>query len=50
MRIAIFITLFLITSFSLGIDENLFISKYLLKLPSKDEMECWLHKELKELR
>ena len=33
-----------------GIDENLFISKYLLKLPSKDEMERWLYKELKELR
>ncbi len=29
---------------------NLFISKYLLKLPSKDEMERWLYKELKELR
>lgn len=33
-----------------GIDENLFISKYLMKLPSKDEMERWLYKELKELR
>ncbi len=33
-----------------GIDENLFISKYLLKLPSKEQMEKWLHKELKELR
>jgi len=33
-----------------GIDENLFISKYLLKFPSKEQMEEWLHKELKELR
>ncbi len=33
-----------------GIDENLFISKYLLKLPSKEQMEEWLHKELRELR
>lgn len=33
-----------------GIDENLFISKYLLKLPSQEEMERWLHKELQELR
>ena len=33
-----------------GIDENLFISKYLLKLPSQKEMERWLHKELQELR
>ena len=33
-----------------GIDENLFISKYLLKLPSQEEMERWLQKELQELR
>lgn len=33
-----------------GIDENLFISKYMLKLPSKDEMEKWLFNELKQLR
>ena len=33
-----------------GIDENLFISKYMLKLPSKEELEKWLHDELQQLR
>lgn len=32
-----------------GIDDNLFISQYMLRLPSKEELEVWLHKELKEL-
>ncbi|MBQ8702265.1 MAG: DUF1016 family protein [Prevotella sp.] len=33
-----------------GIDENLFISQYQLRLPSKEDLEKWLHKELNELR
>jgi predicted nuclease of restriction endonuclease-like (RecB) superfamily len=33
-----------------GIDENLFISQYQLRLPSKEELEKWLRNELKELR
>ena len=33
-----------------GIDENLFISEYMLKLPSKEELEKWLINELKQLR
>lgn len=32
-----------------GIDENLFISKYMLRLPSKEELTVWLKKEIKEL-
>lgn len=32
-----------------GIDENLFISKYMLRLPSKEELTDWLKKEIKEL-
>ncbi|WP_455664662.1 PDDEXK nuclease domain-containing protein [Phocaeicola sp.] len=32
-----------------GIDENLFISQYMLKLPSKKELEQWLRNELKEM-
>lgn len=32
-----------------GIDENLFISKYMLRLPSKEELTNWLKKEIKEL-
>lgn len=33
-----------------GIDESLFISEYMLKLPTKEELKDWLVKELKELR
>ena len=32
-----------------GIDENLFISQYMLKLPSKKELEKWLRNELKKI-
>lgn len=32
-----------------GIDENLFISQYMLRLPSKEELEIWLRNELKEM-
>lgn len=32
-----------------GIDENLFISKYMLRLPSREELTDWLKKEIKEL-
>lgn len=32
-----------------GIDENLFISKYMLRLPSKEELTDWLKKEIREL-
>ena len=32
-----------------GIDEHLLISQYMLKLPSKKNMEDWLQKQLKEL-
>lgn len=32
-----------------GIDENLFISKYMLRLPSKEELTNWLKNEIKEL-
>lgn len=32
-----------------GIDENLFISQYMLKLPSKKELEVWLRSELKKI-
>lgn len=32
-----------------GIDENLFISQYMLKLPSKKELEKWLRDELKKM-
>ena len=35
---------------TVGIDENLFISKYMLKLPSKEDLTQWLCNELKELR
>ena len=31
------------------IDENLLISKYMLKLPSKEELKAWLHEELRIL-
>ncbi|WP_418698122.1 PDDEXK nuclease domain-containing protein [Bacteroides sp.] len=33
-----------------GIDENLFISQYLLKLPSKKELENWLRDELSKIQ
>ena len=33
-----------------GIDEHLFVSEYMLKLPSKEELEKWLIDELKQLR
>lgn len=33
-----------------GIDENLFFSEYMLKLPSKEELKKWLIDELKQLR
>lgn len=32
-----------------GIDEHLFISQYMLKLPSKKELEKWLRNELKKM-
>lgn len=32
-----------------GIDENLFISQYMLKLPSKKELEIWLRNELNKM-
>lgn len=32
-----------------GIDENLLISQYMLKLPSKIELESWLRDELKKM-
>ena len=34
---------------TMGIDENLLISKYMLKLPSKEELKAWLHEELRTL-
>lgn len=33
-----------------GIDENLFISQYMLQLPSKKELEVWLCNELKNMK
>lgn len=32
-----------------GIDEKLFISQYMLKLPSKKELEIWLRNELNKM-
>lgn len=32
-----------------GIDRNLFVSKYMLQLPSKDELTGWMRQELQEL-
>lgn len=32
-----------------GIDENLFISQYMLKLPSREELEIWLRNELAKI-
>lgn len=32
-----------------GMDENLFIQKYLVQLPSKKEMEEYLNKQLRDL-
>lgn len=32
-----------------GIDENLFVSKYVLKLPSKEELTAWLKQQVKDL-
>lgn len=32
-----------------GMDENLFVSKYMLQLPEKEELEEFLIKEMKEL-
>lgn len=32
-----------------GIDENMFISKYKLKLPSKEELTKWLKYQVEEL-
>ena len=32
-----------------GMDENLFVSKYLLQLPSKESIVEFLNKELKQL-
>jgi hypothetical protein len=32
-----------------GIDENMFISKYKLKLPSKEELTKWLKDQVEEL-
>ena len=33
-----------------GIDERLFVSEYMLRLPSEEELKAWLMNELKELR
>ena len=33
-----------------GVDEHLFITEYMLKLPSKEELRDWLLNELKQLR
>jgi len=33
-----------------GIDDHLFVTKYLLELPSKEELVRWLYKELEQLR
>lgn len=32
-----------------GMDENLFVSKYMLQLPDKKELENFLNNELKKL-
>lgn len=33
-----------------GIDEHLFVSEYMLRLPSEEELKAWLINELKQLR
>ena len=33
-----------------GIDEHLFVSEYMLRLPSEEELKAWLINELKGLR
>jgi len=33
-----------------GMDENLFIQKYLIQLPSKDQLEKYIENELRKLR
>lgn len=32
-----------------GIDENMFISNYMLKLPSKEDLTKWLKEQVEEL-
>ena len=33
-----------------GIDENLFVSKYMLQLPDREQLEGFLIREMRELR
>ena len=33
-----------------GMDENLFVSKYMLQLPDREQLEGFLIREMRELR
>jgi hypothetical protein len=33
-----------------GMDENLFVQKYLVQLPSKDQLEKYIESELRKVR